>query len=107
MVVVQQRVNTLPQARWPVLDLETGCATVAFTRGVDRLAWAKTSKDSSAGVPERQAEAADEGVRLDKVERLRAAIADGTYCVSAEALADRMIEHMREVDTLDGSKDRR
>jgi flagellar biosynthesis anti-sigma factor FlgM len=35
-------------------------------------------------------------VRLEKIERLKAAIAKGTYSVSAEDLAEKMIESMLE-----------
>jgi flagellar biosynthesis anti-sigma factor FlgM len=35
-------------------------------------------------------------VRMEKVERLKAAIANGTYSVSAEDLAEKMIESMLE-----------
>jgi anti-sigma28 factor (negative regulator of flagellin synthesis) len=34
--------------------------------------------------------------RLKKIARLKKAVADGTYHVSPEALADKLIEHMLE-----------
>lgn len=46
-------------------------------------------------------------VRMDKVERLRAAIAEGRYSVSSEALADKLIEHMREADATNQGKRKR
>lgn len=47
----------------------------------------------------------DEDLRREKVERLRAAIAEGTYSVSAETLAEKMIEQLVEMDSLDVDKD--
>jgi flagellar biosynthesis anti-sigma factor FlgM len=40
-----------------------------------------------------------EDVRMDEVNRLRAAIASGTYSVSAEALADKILDHLYEPGT--------
>ncbi len=37
-------------------------------------------------------------VRMEKVVRLRAEIASKSYAVSSEDLADKLIEHMRELD---------
>ena len=34
--------------------------------------------------------------RLEKINKLKKAIADGTYNVSAEEVARKLIEHMRE-----------
>jgi anti-sigma28 factor (negative regulator of flagellin synthesis) len=34
--------------------------------------------------------------RLKKIAKLKTAVADGTYHVSAEKLADKLIEHMLE-----------
>jgi flagellar biosynthesis anti-sigma factor FlgM len=57
-------------------------------------------KDTAMTNPElwQQARPDDDldGVRLEKVERLKAAIANGTYHVSAEDLAEKMIESMLE-----------
>jgi anti-sigma28 factor (negative regulator of flagellin synthesis) len=41
----------------------------------------------------------DQGVdeeRLKKIARLKQAVADGTYHITAEQLADKLIEHMLE-----------
>ena len=46
-------------------------------------------------------------VRMEKVEALRAAIAEGSYRVSTEALADKLMDHMRELDTSRRGKRRR
>jgi anti-sigma28 factor (negative regulator of flagellin synthesis) len=35
-------------------------------------------------------------VRLEKIANIKKALADGTYHVSAEELARKLIEHMRE-----------
>jgi flagellar biosynthesis anti-sigma factor FlgM len=43
-----------------------------------------------------EAGAEHDDVRIEKIARLRAAIANGTYSVSAEALAEKMIEDMSE-----------
>jgi flagellar biosynthesis anti-sigma factor FlgM len=43
-------------------------------------------------------EDAPDDVRMEKVERLRAAIASGRYSVSSDVLADKLMEHMRELD---------
>jgi flagellar biosynthesis anti-sigma factor FlgM len=43
-----------------------------------------------------EAGAEHDDVRIEKIARLRAAIANGTYSVSAEALAEKMIEHIGE-----------
>lgn len=40
---------------------------------------------------------APDDARIKKVQRLQQLIASGTYDVSSEALADRLIEHMREL----------
>jgi flagellar biosynthesis anti-sigma factor FlgM len=57
-------------------------------------------KDTAMTNPElwQQVKPGDElsDVRLEKIERLRAAIASGSYCVSAEDLAEKMTESMLE-----------
>jgi anti-sigma28 factor (negative regulator of flagellin synthesis) len=37
-----------------------------------------------------------EEVRMDKIEKLRAAIADETYCVSVPDVASKVIDHMQQ-----------
>jgi anti-sigma28 factor (negative regulator of flagellin synthesis) len=37
-----------------------------------------------------------EEVRLEKIEKLRAAIADETYCVSVPDVASKVIDHMQQ-----------
>ncbi len=44
--------------------------------------------------PVRQAAAAGDDVRWERVARLKAAIEAGTYCVSSAALAERLVERM-------------
>jgi flagellar biosynthesis anti-sigma factor FlgM len=78
-----------------------GRATVASREEMDRLPRAGTSKDDGLMANEEcprevEADAELDEARLEKIQRLRAAIADGTYSVSAEALAEKMIEHMSE-----------
>jgi flagellar biosynthesis anti-sigma factor FlgM len=67
------------------------------------LAWVKARgrmKDTAMTNPElwQQTKPDDDltDVRLEKIERLKAAIANGTYHVSAEDLAEKMIESMLE-----------
>ncbi|WP_182277017.1 flagellar biosynthesis anti-sigma factor FlgM [Granulicella sp. 5B5] len=49
-------------------------------------------------------EDAPDDVRVQKVERLRAAIASGRYSVSSDALAGKLMEHMRALDDGELSK---
>jgi flagellar biosynthesis anti-sigma factor FlgM len=68
---------------------------------VERLPRAGTSKDDVVmAKEERQLEieagTEHDDARSEKIARLRAAIANGTYSVSAEALAEKMIEHIGE-----------
>lgn len=103
----------MPQGRFLALPTEAGCATVALTKGMDRLAHAKASKDDEtlhsallqaiAAAPEELRR--EEALRRAKIERLRAALADGTYSVTAEALAEKMIEHIAGPDSLHPDKD--
>ncbi len=44
--------------------------------------------------PVRQTAAAGGDVPWERVARLKTAIEAGTYCVSSEALAERLMEHM-------------
>jgi flagellar biosynthesis anti-sigma factor FlgM len=46
-------------------------------------------------VPSQEALPIDDA-RLEKIANLKKALADGTYSVSAEELADKLIEHMLE-----------
>ncbi len=48
--------------------------------------------------PEAETDASSGEVRAEKIERLRAEIASGSYSVPAEALADKMMERMLEKD---------
>jgi flagellar biosynthesis anti-sigma factor FlgM len=72
---------------------------------VKQLAWVKacrvadnTAMTNLARMKSVNVEEAHCDVRMEKVERLRAKIASGSYAVSSEALADKLIEHMRELD---------
>ncbi len=61
--------------------------------------WQRTEAEPDSalngGSPRRTAPAAEDGdVRWERVARLKAAIENGTYRVSSEALAERLIEHM-------------
>lgn len=103
----------MPQGRCLALPTEAGRATVALTKGTDRLAHAKASKDdetlhsvllqTTAAAPEELRR--EETLRRAKIERLRAALADGSYSVTAEALAEKMIEHIAGPDSLHPDKD--
>jgi anti-sigma28 factor (negative regulator of flagellin synthesis) len=112
MIVAPQIENTLPQVRWPRLDVEMGHVTVTLTREMDRLARAMNSKDEEEVrcVLLQQSSAAqnalrcDDDLRREKVERLRAAIASGSYLVSVETLAEKMIERITEVGSLHREK---
>jgi flagellar biosynthesis anti-sigma factor FlgM len=55
----------------------------------------KQPSDSESLVQDANAEPIDE-VRREKIETLRKAVADGTYNVSAEEVARKLIEHMLE-----------
>jgi flagellar biosynthesis anti-sigma factor FlgM len=52
------------------------------------------AKESATGPSD--SEPSIEDARRGKIERLKKAVADGTYHVSAEELADKLIEHMLE-----------
>jgi flagellar biosynthesis anti-sigma factor FlgM len=82
-------------------------ASNGFVQGVKQLAWVKASRvaDNTAMTnPARMksvsAEEAHCDVRMEKVERLRAEIANGSYAVSSEVLADKLMEHMCELDNI-------
>ncbi len=109
MSVLVEKTNRLIGWYWPACDWEAGRAIVAagscLLRGVEPLAWVKASRvaDNTAmtnpvRVKRVSAEETQSDVRMEKVELLRAAIANGSYAVSSEALADKLIEHMRELD---------
>ncbi len=55
----------------------------------------ETSEAQKSGQPG-DSEPPIDDARREKIERLKKAVADGTYSVSAEELADKLIEHMLE-----------
>jgi flagellar biosynthesis anti-sigma factor FlgM len=55
----------------------------------------KQSSDSESSVQDANAEPIDVG-RREKIESLKKAVADGTYSVSAEEVARKLMEHMLE-----------
>jgi flagellar biosynthesis anti-sigma factor FlgM len=65
-------------------------------------------KDTAMTNPERWLQAKPDNelgeVRLEKIERLKAAIANGTYSVSAADLAEKMIESMFERKLIEKSE---
>jgi flagellar biosynthesis anti-sigma factor FlgM len=55
----------------------------------------KQPSDSESLVQHADVEPIDEA-RREKIEKLKQAVADGTYSVSAEKVADKLMEHMLE-----------
>jgi anti-sigma28 factor (negative regulator of flagellin synthesis) len=49
-----------------------------------------------SGKPPSDSEPPIDDARREKIEKLKKAVADGTYSVTAEELANKLIEHMLE-----------
>ena len=76
-------------------------------RVADNTAMTNPARLEPVSVPPDLQDESLSDVRMEKVEKLRAAIADGSYRVSTEALADKLMDHMRELGASRRGKRRR
>ena len=78
-----------PAAQQPVSGAKSGATTSTGTSGLS----SDSATLSSAG-SEVQLTAGEDGVRMDKVSGVQAALAAGTYNVSSQAVAGKMVDAM-------------